>query len=185
MIINLHGRLGKKYGNRHSFKVRNSKDAIEALNANFPGFKQQILSLTQKGIYYKAVKDKEATCKNISDYYEKCEEIDIVPSVIGSGVGGLIVGGGLITAIGTFAEISYLVYIGIAMILQGVMLLLFPFEFEGTQEAPLETVSYIFSNTDNNAVQGFRIPIIYGQTRVGSNVISTNIDAFDITKQLG
>ena len=110
MIINLHGRLGKKYGNRHSFKVRNSKDAIEALNANFPGFKQQILSLTQKGIYYKAVKDKEATCKNISDYYEKCEEIDIVPSVIGSGVGGLIVGGGLITAIGTFAEISYLVY---------------------------------------------------------------------------
>jgi predicted phage tail protein len=184
MIINLHGRLGKKYGNRHSFKVRNSKDAIEALSANFPGFRQQLVSLTQKGIFYKAIKDKEATCKDISDYYEKCEEIDIVPAVIGSGIGGLIAGGSIIAAVGKVAEISYLVYIGIAMILQGIMMLLFPFEFDGTQEATLETQSYIFTNTDNNAVQGFRIPIIYGQTRVGSNVISTNIDAFDITKQL-
>lgn len=184
MIVNLHGKLGKKYGKKHNFKVRNSKDAIEALGANFPGFRQQIVSLTQKGVFYKAVKNKEATCKNISDYYEKCEEIDIVPSVMGSGPAGLILSGSLATTIGTVEGLKFLVYIGIGLILQGIMLLLFPFEFDSTQEGTLESQSYIFSNTDNNAVQGFRVPIIYGQTRVGSSVISTNIDAYDITKQL-
>jgi len=184
MIINLHGKLGRKYGKKHNFKVRNSKDAMEALSANFPGFRQQIVSLTQKGIFYKAIKDKEATCKNISDYYEKCEEIDIVPSVMGSGPAGLIGVGGILTSIGQIQGIKYLVYIGVGLILQGIMMILFPFEFDGTQEGTLETNSYIFSNTDNNAVQGFRIPIIYGQIRIGSSVISTNIDAFDITKEL-
>lgn len=182
MIINLHGKLGKKYGNRHSFKVRNSKEAVEALSANFSGFKQDLVRLTQKGIYYKSIVSGGKTCKHISDYYEKCEEIDIIPSVIGGGVAGLILAGAGAVGIGMAAEISFLVYIGIGLILQGIMMLLFPFEFDNTQEARLETQSYIFNNTDNNAIQGFRVPIVYGQIRVGATVISTNIEAFDISK---
>ena len=182
MIVNLHGKLGKKYGNRHSFRVRNSKEAVEALSANFNGFKQDLLRLTQKGIYYKSIMSGGKTCKNIADYYEKCEEIDIMPSIIGSGVGGLIAAGAIVGGIGVAAEISFLVYIGIGLILQGIMMLLFPFEFDGTQTAQLESESYIFNNTDNNAIQGFRVPIIYGQIRIGTSVISTNIEAFDISR---
>ena len=182
MIVNLHGRLGIKYGRKHKFKVRNAKEAIEALGANYSGFKQEIVSLTQKGIFYKAIKNNISPCKDAADYYEKCEEIDIVPSIMGAG-GGLILAGLAAVGIGaTFPALSFLVYIGIALILQGIALLLFPFEFDGEQEGRLETQSYIFNNTDNNAIQGFRVPLIYGQVRVGASVISTNIDAFDISQ---
>jgi predicted phage tail protein len=40
MIINLHGKLGQKYGKVHKFKVRNAKEAVDALCANFEGFKR-------------------------------------------------------------------------------------------------------------------------------------------------
>jgi len=185
MIVNLHGKLGRKYGKRHSFKVRNSKDAIEALGANFPGFKQNIVNLTQKGIFYKAVKDKENVCKGVPDYYEKCEEIDIVPSVIGSGAAGMILAGAGATFFGVSLGMSGLVYLGIGLIIYGIIALLFPFEMDNTQqEGRIETESYIFNNMDNNAVQGFRVPIVYGQVRVGASVISTNIDAFDIGRAI-
>ena len=140
MIINLHGKLGKKYGNRHSFKVRNSKEAVEALSANFSGFKQDLVRLTQKGIYYKSIVSGGKTCKHISDYYEKCEEIDIIPSVIGGGVAGLILAGAGAVGIGMAAEISFLVYIGIGLILQGIMMLLFPFEFDKKPDWKLKVI---------------------------------------------
>ena len=52
-----------------------------------------------------------------------------------------------------------------------------------TMESPLDTNSYIFGNTNNNVTQGFSIPVLYGQLRIGSNVISTNAQSIDISQQ--
>lgn len=183
MVINLHGRLGQKYGRKHFFKVRNAKEAIDALCGNFSTFRSDLIRLSQKGVFYKAIKGK-TPCMDVVDYYDKCDEIDIIPSIFGSGAAGLIIAGTAALTAGSFVQgLSFLVYIGIALIIQGISQLLFPFEFSSTeQDAPIETQSFLFNNTDNNAVQGFRIPIIYGQIRGGSNVISTNIEAFDLSR---
>jgi predicted phage tail protein len=52
---------------------------------------------------------------------------------------------------------------------------------EISQAADAQTESYLFNNNDNNAIQGFRVPLIYGQIRVGSSIISTNAKALDVS----
>ena len=61
-------------------------------------------------------------------------------------------------------------------------MLLFPTDDPRIQktESRIDTSSYIFSNRANNAVQGFPVPLVYGEIRVGSNIISTNIVSEDM-----
>jgi predicted phage tail protein len=70
------------------------------------------------------------------------------------------------------------------MLIQGVMSLLFPVEMPKMADQKVETKidqsSYIFSNLENNVVQGFPIPLVYGELRIGSNIISTNVVAQDL-----
>jgi predicted phage tail protein len=62
------------------------------------------------------------------------------------------------------------------------MSLLFPVELPKSQtaETKIDTSSYIFSNLDNNLVQGFPIPLMYGELRVGSNIIGTSVVSEDL-----
>jgi predicted phage tail protein len=64
------------------------------------------------------------------------------------------------------------------------MTLLFPVELPKTSaqtvETKIDTSSYIFTNLQNNAIQGFPIPLVYGEMRVGSNIIATNVVSEDL-----
>jgi predicted phage tail protein len=186
MIINLHGKLGQKYGKVHKFKVRNAKEAVDALCANFEGFKRDLKIMPQRGIIYKAITEKNNVCKEMCDYYERSEVIDIVPSIFGSAVGGLIVsavfGQTFAASVGGLV-LGAVINIGIAILVNAVIALLFAVEplSEISQAADAQTESYLFNNNDNNAIQGFRVPLIYGQIRVGSSIISTNAKALDVS----
>jgi predicted phage tail protein len=72
--------------------------------------------------------------------------------------------------------------LGVSLILQGIIMLLFPPEDPKRREveSKIDTSTYIFSNRVNNAVQGFPVPLVYGELRVGSNIISTNIVSEDM-----
>ena len=186
MIINLHGKLGQKYGKVHKFKVRNAKEAVDALCANFEGFKRDLKIMPQRGIIYKAITEKNNVCKEMCDYYERSEVIDIVPSIFGSAVGTLLVsavfGQSFAASVGGLI-LGAVINIGIAILVNAVIALLFAVEplSEISQAADAQTESYLFNNNDNNAIQGFRVPLIYGQIRVGSSIISTNAKALDVS----
>ena len=181
----LHGKLGKKYGFEHKYKIRTAKEALKALSGNYSGFKSDILRKTQKHVFYKIVDKFGNVCKDIEDYSKTCEnEVHIVPSVAG-GFLDILLGFILYTAgsgmTGFFAKI--LTNIGISMMLQGVQnLLMGDQDMDQKQSGPIDTQSFIFNNPDNNVTQGFGIPIIYGEMRVGSNVVSTNIQSIDLSK---
>ena len=96
-------------------------------------------------------------------------------------VGGLIVKGAIAAA--TFlGSGSFLANLAIGLIIQGVMSLLFPVELPKAQtaESKIDQSSYIFSNLDNNLVQGFPVPLLYGELRIGSNIIGTNVVSEDL-----
>lgn len=185
MIINLHGKLGQKYGKVHKFKVKNTKDAIDALCGNYKGFKNDIKKLAFKGLFYKAIINENKVCQNVPDYHEKSDTVDLVPCILGSNPGAAIVQYFTGTAAADFGakELFYAFVIDVvaSVVLYGVIAILFAEDAETQRsEQRLETESFLFTNTDNNAVQGFLVPIIYGQSRCGSSIISTNNNSFDV-----
>lgn len=73
----------------------------------------------------------------------------------------------------SFADVALF---GLSMALQGVAGLLSPVpEIPGTPEKPDGRPSFLFSGPINTAEQGGPVPLVYGQVRTGSTVISAGL----------
>jgi predicted phage tail protein len=134
-------------------------------------------------------KNPEKTFKSAQDFQEADapETIHIVPSISGSAFGAFIaavkfVGAVASAAAGAISAGGFLANLAIGLLIQGIMSLLFPIELPKAQtaESKIDQSSYIFSNLDNNLVQGFPIPLMYGELRMGSNIIGTNVISEDL-----
>ena len=198
--VTIHGKLGKIYGKNHKFKIRKMSEIIPAINANSPGFKHKVLGDFKSGYHYYFVDPKNPNKKyNRPEVFLNAkppEEIHIVPAILGAGPVGLIVAGiglGGISTMG-FAQVAImkgseiliadvLMNIAIAFVIQGISAILFPPPEPAVQqmESQIDTSSYIFSSLKNTATQGFPIPLVYGELRVGSNIVSTNVVSEDMT----
>lgn len=193
----LHGELGRKFGFEHKYNIRTKKQAVRALMGNYSKFRSEILSKTQKGLFYRLVDKRGHVCESETDYEkDSLQEVHLVPSIVGSYdlgdfFGDLFLGTLLIMTGGAIGGMGFagagvvgdiLFNIGVSIIIGGIQQLLISDPSPQTVESPLETNSYIFQNADNNAVQGFSIPILYGQLRMGSNVITSNTHSVDISK---
>lgn len=191
--IVIHGELGEIFGRRHKFKVHKLLDITKALNSIRPGFKHFLLSKFQEGLNYAFIDPKNPD-KKWSDAEELSqalapEEIHIVPAIFGAGATIFIAAATALQAAASYVGAAlvsggFLANLAIGVIIQGVMSLLFPVEIPKTAaqtaETRLDTSSYIFTSLENNMVQGFPIPLLYGELRVGSNIISTNVVAEDL-----
>lgn len=192
----IHGELATICGREHKFKVSKLLDITKALNTNNPRVKNFLISKFKEGLNYVFIdpqnpNKKWETVEQLSAA-KAPEEIHIVPAVGGAFVVTAVVSvvtavagfvGAALTALGTaLASGGFLANLAIGMLIQGVMSLLFPVETPKPQtaESKIDQSSYIFSNLENNVVQGFPIPLVYGELRVGSNIVSTNVVAEDL-----
>lgn len=193
----IHGELGKVFGVNHTFKLEKLMDVVKALNANNSGFKEHILSLFYKGVHYNMVNLEKPNQKwdSIEEYSkeEAPDEIHLVPEIAGAGLVAAAVGavaavagvvGGIVAAVSLSAVGGFLLNLAVGLLIQGIMTLLFPVELPKTSaqtvETKIDTSSYIFTNLQNNAIQGFPIPLVYGEMRIGSNIIATNVTSEDL-----
>lgn len=199
--VTIHGKLGKIYGKNHKFKIRKMSEIIPAINANSPGFKHKILGDFKSGYHYYFVDpknpDKKYDRPEVFLNAKPPEEIHIVPAILGAGPVGLIVGGiglgAFSTTVSTITLASgtkialgdILMNIAISFIIQGISAILFPPPEPVVQqmESQIDTSSYIFSSLQNTATQGFPIPLVYGELRVGSNIVSTNVVSEDMSRK--
>jgi len=192
----IHGELATICGREHKFKVSKLLDITKALNTNNPRVRNFLISKFKEGLNYVFIdpqnpNKKWETVEQLSAA-KAPEEIHIVPAVGGAFVVTAVVSvvtavagfvGAALTALGTaLASGGFLANLAIGMLIQGIMSLLFPVETPKPQtaESKIDQSSYIFSNLENNVVQGFPIPLLYGELRVGSNIISTNVVAEDL-----
>jgi len=188
----IHGEMGKIFGKTHKFKVSKLLEILRALSVSRNGFKNYVINQSSEGINYAMIdpKNPEKTFKSAQEFQEADapETIHIVPSISGAALGSFIsaaftffstVGGAIAGAISAG---GFLANLAIGLLIQGIMSLLFPVEIPKSQtaETKIDQSSYIFSNLDNNLVQGFPIPLLYGELRVGSNIIGTNVISEDL-----
>jgi predicted phage tail protein len=188
----IHGEMGKIFGETHKFKVSKLLEILKALSVTRNGFKNYIINQSSEGINYAMIdpKNPEKKFKSAQEFQEADapETIHIVPAISGAIAGSIIAA---VVTIGTTAVAAgaaflasggFLANLAIGLIIQGIMSLLFPVELPKAQtaETKIDTSSYIFSNLDNNLVQGFPIPLMYGELRVGSNIIGTSVISEDL-----
>jgi predicted phage tail protein len=189
--IKLYGKLAKFIGHRVlEADVATAAEAVRFLLANWPE-----LEAHMSDQHYRV---------SIGTYDIDLEElhhpagaapISFVPVVAGAGaVGRILIGVALIaasifipgsTAIfgTTFGKISLGVGLfGASLVLGGVAQLLTPTPTvpQGADKQDDPRKSYSFSGIQNTSRQGVPVPIVYGETLVGSVVISAGIDTVQV-----
>jgi predicted phage tail protein len=190
--IRLYGRLAKFIGKRVlRADVSSAAEAIRFLLANWPE-----LEAHMSDQYYKvSVGSSDLSLDELS-HPVGTQEIRIVPVISGAGSFGKILAGvalvalafipgiGTVAATGAMSAFGTALFgIGASLVLGGVAQMLTPVPQTpmgaDTQQDPRKTFS--FSGVQNTSRQGTPVPICYGETIVGSIVISAGIDTVQVT----
>ena len=181
--IRLGGILGKKFGRVHRFSIASPAEAIRALCSQFAGFQQFLSNAKDKGLAFVVLSgDRDLTPDELQ---YPCDDVRIVPVVIGSKSGGLfnIIIGVVLIALafvpGLQFAAPYLLNAGISMIIGGVVQMLSPAPKAGQNNKANNIPNYSFNGSVNTTAQGGCVPVLYGNLKVGSAVISGGITTTD------
>ena len=186
--IRIYGRLAK-FLKRRVFKadVSSAAEAVRFLLANFPHLEPEL----SQGHYRVSVGAFDLSEDELGHPTGQ-QEIKIVPVVAGAGAVGRIIAGVALIALsfavgaGAFGvalaknlgAIAVAKGIGISLAIGGVSQLLSPVptvpQGPNTEQDPRK--SYSFSGVQNTSRQGVPVPVVYGETLVGSVVVSAGID---------
>lgn len=163
--IVLHGLVSKKFKAVHKMaNIKTPSDAIFAIDANYDGFKNFFLKEAEINNFYQFVVDGNLV-ENANEALEKKEmkRIDIVPYIGGSGP----------------AIIAFVVTLAIGLVMAGIQYLMTPIPENEPRVmvAQLGGNSFWFASKYNITNQFVSTPIGYGELRVGSTVIETQIKA--------
>jgi len=182
--IKLYGKLAKFVGHRIlEADVATAAEAVRFLVANWPALERHMADQHYRvsvGTYDLELEELHHPAGQ--------QEIKIVPVMAGAGATGRIIAGIALVAIGLFVPgigalgVQILVGVGASLVLGGVAQLLTPTPRvptgPDTQNDPRK--SYSFSGIQNTSRQGVPVPIVYGETIVGSVVISAGIDTVQV-----
>jgi predicted phage tail protein len=193
--IRVYGHLAKLLGQR-TFKaaVSSAAEAVRFLLVNFPWLERHMSAQ-----YYRVTVGGFGLTLDDLHHPLGQQEIRIIPVIGGAGgdVGQILLGVALVigsffipgaAAIGTLglsapiAVKGLVASIGLFMTIGGVAGLLTPTPqlSLGNDGANDPRKSYSFSGVQNTSRQGVPVPIVYGETLVGSVVISAGIDTVQV-----
>lgn len=194
--IRVYGRLAKFLGQRlFDADVASAAEAVRFLVANFPQLEKHMADQH----YRVSVGTYDLTAEELHDPAGQ-QEIKIVPVLTGAGAVGRIIAGvaliafaivtagaGLIPGLGLGFGASTAIGIGLAgasLVLGGISQLLTPTPKINQPGTPQDNSdprkSYSFSGIQQTSRQGVPVSIVYGETIVGSVVISAGIDTVRI-----
>jgi len=194
--IKLYGALAKFVGHRVlEADVATAAEAVRFLVANWPELERHM----NDQHYRVSVGTYDLDLEELHDPAGQ-QEIKIVPVMAGAGAVGRIIAGVALIALAiaipgigggvaatifgkAFSSISLAIgFAGASLVLGGVAQLLTPTPQvpQGSDGQDDPRKSYSFSGIQNVSRQGVPVPIVYGETIVGSVVISVGIDTVQV-----
>ena len=186
--LTIYGRLRKFIG-QSSFEIKanSAKEAFSFLVNNFKGVREHM-----KDQEYCVMAGDLRISEELLDMQTE-SNIKIVPVVhgevfflaagfLGAGAAATAVGGILTSTILGVSVASALTTIGVSLLVTGVVDLITPDPkpFQVSRQEDPQDPSYTFTGLLNNTKQGVPINIIYGETLVGSTVVSSSVDTFQV-----
>ena len=181
-IVNIHGILGREYGNSFLLSLPNPKDVLEAIDCNRQGFLQRLVELQREGLCYDMIINKKRITNGPDmDHMLNPATIDLVPAISGSGplMAPLLLAA-FPTALASAGTLAFAASIANFVLFAAISYALTPKPENEALEisSKASKSSLIFSNTANLASQGSPVPIGYGRLLVGSQVIQATIKSF-------
>lgn len=179
--IRVYGQLARKLGQRvFRAEVDTVAEAIRFLVANFPHIEEHMIQQYYRVRTGKHIVEKEGIHYPIGTG----ESIFITPVVAGAGAVGRIIAGVFLVAASFLipgaqllgVALAPIVFsVGASLVLGGVAQLLAPVPQTPKKDKDPKETNYSFSGIQNTGRSGLPIPIIYGETVVGSIVISAGV----------
>ena len=167
--IILHGEMASLFAPEVKISANTFNDILNGISANYPSFRSYFIQKILKGVDYVFV---DSNNKEISQQYIHLEAKDNLYHMHPRPVGAAGAGAFGIQAMMGFGQsfaMSWLMNkINKAM--------------EDDEEEEYEiisTQSHIYTSNENRVEQGGPVPVVYGQLRVGSKIISSSIHNYD------
>ena len=159
--------------------MKTGAEAIRALATQLPAFRQKL----SDGWYQVRIAGRDVSTSGLTaQLHETLPDgavIHIVPRVAGAKSGGVFLAAWG-AAIGTGGMTGILFSLGASMVLGGVAQMLAPkARTPRTQTTDNGKQNTYFSSLDNMVAQGNVLPVLYGEMRVGSRVVSQEISTAD------
>ena len=175
--LTIYGRLRKFIGqSTFEIDVASPRQAFSFLIHNFQGVADHI-----KEQEYCVMAGKVRISEDLLDLQTE-SDIKIIPVVHGEILpfifGGVFLGASTIGVIAGTVVGKALALIGTSFLIQGATDLLFPPPTPSMIDE--QDPSFVFTGTSNISKQGVPINIVYGETLIGSNTISANIDSAQV-----
>jgi predicted phage tail protein len=185
--IKLYGKLAKFVGHRVlEADVATAAEAVRFLVANWPELEQHMADQH----YRVSVGKYDLALEELHDPAGQAP-ISIVPVVAGAGAVGRIILGVALIAFSIFlpgvgaaiggALMTKIGLLGGALLLSGVAQLLTPVPKTNTKDEGDPRKSFSFSGIQNTSRAGLPVPVVYGETLIGSVVISAGIDIVQVS----
>ena len=186
--LTIYGRLRKFIGqSTFEIKAKSPLEAFSFLVNNFKGVKEHI-----KDQEYCVMAGDLRITENLLDMQTE-SDIKIVPVVhgefffaalafLGAGAAATAIGGALTATVLGISIASALTTIGVSLLVSGVVDLITPQPepFQVSRQEDPQDPSYTFTGLLNNTKQGVPINIVYGEVLVGSTVVSSSVDTFQV-----
>jgi predicted phage tail protein len=180
--IKLYGKLAKFIGHRVlEADVASAAEAVRFLLANWPELEAHM----NDQHYRVSIGTYDLTAEELH-HPAGAAPISFVPVVAGAGAVGRIIAGIALVAIGLFVPgigalgVQILVGVGASLVLGGIAQLLTPTPSTSTDEGDPRK-SFSFSGIQNTNRAGVPVPVVYGETLVGSVVVSAGIDIVQVS----
>lgn len=178
------GELGKKFGRRFMLDVKNPAEAVRALCANFPDFRNFVATSEERNVGYRVIVGRnDIDIDGLHDPSGR-QSIKFVPVVGGAGkvtrivLGAVLIAAAIyfpplaaVTLYGTTTLAAVTFSIGASLVLSGAVEMLAP-QPKTPGPGPENMPSYTFNGPINTTTQGYPVPVGYGRMIVGSAVIS-------------
>lgn len=164
--VHLHGRLGERFGKRFELDVESPAEAVKALIYQRRGFEQYIRH--RNYVVTAGRSPNRDECPALSDKALQLRlghstDIHIVPAPLMPGVEWIILG----------------VTLALIAVSTVVMLSMMRAPKPGEREEATKVESHVFDGPENVIEQGHPMPLIYGEVRTGSVVVSSSIMTAD------
>lgn len=184
--VRLHGHLGRRFGRRFQLEVVSPLEAVRALAVQLEGFQNDLVNDHRLG--YRVFVGARNVSEGELETHSTGDPLRIVPVVAGAGRGVLnvVLGATLIglafgNPLGMPAWLTGgMKAVGTSLALSGVSQLLFRPPALDVKDRPENTPSYAFDGPVNTVVQGHCVPVLYGELRVGAQVIGAALSTGEI-----
>lgn len=185
--IRLAGELADQYGPTHQLAVASVSEAVIALDALYPGFRDALRELLDRGLMFQVT----VSNRNVSDneiLLVSQGDILITPVVVGANNTVMTVVGVALIAVGYFA-FGTTSAIGMGMIAAGAgmavggivgMMTKIPTTSATDSSSSSGKSSYLIGGSQSPGTQGIPVPVIIGTPRFEPIIISAGIHTEDM-----